>query len=205
MAVEKQSEKTPDLGKTLESISGTEEAKDPNKRWLKIALAGFINDIPNNKRAKPDVNDLRWGMNARIDADIKKDPEVAKNPDVQKVQTEIESRLALISDPKKLLEAYAQMRGMLEGAVGAEQGSESKWLRDLQRIQIDQKASNDLASLDFVQLWEKFRDAITNSQKESSKRAQMAIIEARAASYTEAKSSQQVAGREMAEKLGFAV
>lgn len=194
-----------DLDKTLESISGWDDAKNPDKRWLKIALAGFINDVPSGKRSKPDANDLRWGMNARIDADIKRDPEVAKNPDVQKVQEQIQSRLDGISDPKKLLEAYAQMRGMLAGAIGWQQANEGSLLLDLKIKQTDQQASNDLASLDFVQLWQKFRDAISTASKEHASRLANASEVARNHSDTEAWVSQQVAGREMAKKLGFAV
>lgn len=189
-----------DLDKTLASIGGSDFLK-PEKRWLKIALAGFVNDIPSEKRSKPDANDLRWGMNARIVADIQKDPEVAKNPDVQRIQKEIESRLAGISDPKKLLEAYAQMRGMLAGAIGWEEGSEAKWIKDLRNKQIDQQASNDLASLDFVQLWEKLRQALSTASRERALNSIRRTADARAAGYTETQENQAQAPKILVAKL----
>ncbi len=187
---------TQDLDKTLDGI--TSEKDEWKKWWLKHALAGIMNFLPDTKKSGKDIpnaSDLQSAMVQRIDADTSA-PDIAKNPQVKAIKEEMMRRIHGEADPSRLLENYAQMRGMLDGAIWANEWAQAQSGQQVQRQSADQQKQNDLAQLDFTQLGKKFRDSIDQANRARVLDQNRAAADARAASYTEARSLQSwAAGR----------
>ena len=159
---ERREEPLQDLGKTLEGI--TREWDEWKRRWLKQALAGIMSYLPDGKKSgtvAPDGRELQIAMIQRIDADTS-EPDIAGNPWVKAIKKEMIWRINSGSNPSTLLENYAQMRGMLDGAVGTVVASQSQWAKDFR----DSKAKNweDLSKLTLVELGDNFRRSIAEAQ-----------------------------------------
>ena len=78
-----------------------------------------MNYLPDSKKSGKDIpnkGDLQSAMIKRIDADTSA-LDIAKNPQVSAIKAEMMSRINAELDPSKLLENYAQMRGMLDSAI----------------------------------------------------------------------------------------
>ncbi len=198
---ERMEQPTQDLDKTLDGI--TSEKDEWKKWWLKHALAGIMNFLPDTKKSGKDIpnaSDLQSAMVQRIDADTSA-PDIAKNSQVKAIKEEMMRRIHGEADPSRLLENYAQMRGMLDGAIWANEWAQAQNNKQAQWQSSDQQAQNDLAKIDFTQLGQKFRDGIDQANRAKVLNQNRAAADAKASSYTEATQQQAVAGKEMTEQF----
>ena len=164
-----------------------------------------MNYLPDSKKSGKDIpnkGDLQSAMIKRIDADTSA-LDIAKNPQVSAIKAEMMSRINAESDPSKLLENYAQMRGMLDGAIWANEWAQKKGSDIVQWQWRDKQIQNDLAQLDFVQLWQKFRDSLDQANREKSLNQSRVTADAKARSYTEARFDQSQAPEELTKRLNL--
>ena len=123
-----------------------------------------MNYLPDSKKSGKDIpnkGDLQSAMIKRIDADTSA-PDIAENPEVKKIKAEMMSRINTAPDRSTLLENYAQMRGMLDGAIWVNEAKEWKWAQDFRDSQT--KNWEDLSKLTFLELGDKFRKSIAEAQ-----------------------------------------
>lgn len=171
MWVEKQEEKQQDIDKTLESIIGEDWKADGDKKGKKQALAGIMEYLPSNKKLgkdAPNIQELQNAMNRKIDSDtISSD--IANNPKVKEIKEEMKKRIWSQDDPAKLLKEYSEMRGMLDGAIWANEKAQNMQSENALQSSQKNQQSNELANLDFIELGKKFREATAQVQIEKQK------------------------------------
>lgn len=154
--------------------TGERPTQDPDKTfdgitrgwdsWLKQALAGIMSYLPDGKKSgtvAPDGRELQIAMIQKINEDTSA-PDIARDPQVTAIKKEMIWRINRGSNPSTLLENYAQMQGMLDGAVGTVVASQSKWANDLHKSQ--DKIGEDLSKLTLVELGDNFRKSIAEAQ-----------------------------------------